>query len=102
MSNFKPLNPSHIDESLIKVIEFEGRHHVLLPFVDATGSVPEYRSVGHALSQGAVRVQDLDALTGVMLERARGTAVWYILFSTPWLLSLSHSDAIQKVKAARR
>ena len=102
MSNMKILNPDDIDESLVKVIEHAGKFHVLLPFVDATGEMPEYRSLGHPLEQLAIKVRDLNALSAAMKTRAQDTAIWFILFSTPWLLPQPEGDAILKAKAARR
>jgi hypothetical protein len=102
MSNMKILNPDDIDESLVKVIEHAGKFHVLLPFVDATGGMPEYRSLGHPIEQSTIKVRDLTALSSAMQARAQGAAVWFIMFTTPWLLPRSEGDTILKAKAAAR
>ena len=101
MSSFKPLRPEDIDETLVKLIEFSNQRYVLLPFVDATGTAPEFRSLGHPTHHPAVRVQDLDALSTAMRGREQGAA-WFILFSTPWLLRQSDGDAIRKTAGPRR
>ena len=101
MSSFKPLRPEDIDESLVKLIEFANQHYVLLPYVDATGATPEFRSLGHATKHPAVRVEDLDALSAAMHSRKQ-EAVWFILFNTPWLLPPAHVDAARKPAAGRR
>ena len=102
MSNLKLFDPRDIDESLLKLVEHGGGYHVLLPFVDATGAAPEYRSLGHPTGHGAIRMPDLEALTAAMRARAEGGAIWFILFSTPWLLSHTDGEAILHAKAARR
>ena len=102
MSNLKLFDPNDIDESLLKLVEHEGKHHVLLPFVDATGAAPEYRSLGQPTEHGAIRMPDLAALTAAMRARAAGTAIWFILFNTPWLLAEADGQAILQAKAARR
>jgi hypothetical protein len=95
MSNLKPLDPDDIDESLLKLVESSGKHYVLLPFVDATATAPEYRSLGHATTRDSIRVEDLTQISTQMRERAQGS-VWFILFNTPWLLSQAAAEAIRK------
>lgn len=102
MSNMKILHPDDIDESLTKLVEYADQYHVLLPFVDATGEAPEYRSLGHAIDHNSVKLADLAALSAAMQARAQGKAIWFILFNTPWLLSQADGDALLKAKAARR
>jgi hypothetical protein len=101
MSNFKPLRPEDLDESIVKLVEFSGRHHVLLPFMDATGAAPECRSLGHATEHRSIRIEDLHALAKAMKGSQQGAA-WFILFNTPWLLRQSDADAMQKAEPARR
>jgi hypothetical protein len=102
MSSFKTLSPDDIDESLMKLVEFAGRRQVLLPFVDATGAAPEYRSLGHATENSSVRLEDLEDLAKAMRSRAGDAAEWFLLFNTPWLLRRSDGDAVRKPDAGRR
>ena len=101
MSNFKPLRPEDIDESLVKLVEFSGHCHVLLPFIDATGAAPEFKSLGHSTLHRSVRMEDLDALTKTMRGHQRAGA-WFILFNTPWLLRQADAGAAQKTGFARK
>jgi hypothetical protein len=101
MSNFKPLRPEDIDESLVKLIEFSGQCHVLLPFVDATGAAPEYKSLGHATVHRTIRMEDLHALTKAMRGHQQAGS-WFILFSTPWLLRQADANSVQKAGFARK
>jgi hypothetical protein len=102
MSNYKPLNPSDIDETLVKFLEFGGKRYVVLPFVDATGSTPEYRSVGHLTPHPSLKVEDLQRLSTAMASRAQGGAAWFILFNTPWLVSAADSETTRKPTEARQ
>jgi hypothetical protein len=95
MNNLKPFSPEDIDESLVKLVAFADKRFLLFPFIDATGAAPEYRSLGYPTDHNAIRVEDLTEMTSRMKRRAEG-AVWYILFSTPWLLRTSDADAAQK------
>ena len=95
MNNLKIFNPEDIDESLVKLVVFADKRFLLFPFIDATGATPEYRSLGYPTEHNTIRVEDLTEMTARMKRRAEG-AVWYILFSTPWLLRHADADAAQK------
>jgi hypothetical protein len=95
MNNLKPFSPEDIDESLVKLVVFADKRFMLFPFIDATGAVPEFRSLGYPTEHNAIRVEDLTEMTSRMKRRAEG-AVWHILFSTPWLVRHSDADAAQK------
>ena len=95
MNNIKLFNPEDIDESLVKLVAFADKGFLLFPFIDATGAAPEYRSLGYPTEHNTIRVEDLAEMTARMKRRAED-AVWYILFSTPWLLRHADADAAQK------
>lgn len=95
MNNLKAFNPDDIDESLVKLVAFADKRFLLFPYIDATGAAPEYRSLGYATEHNTIRLEDLTEMTVRMKRRADG-AVWYILFSTPWLLRHADADAAQK------
>lgn len=95
MNNVKIFNPEDIDESLVKLVAFADKRFLLFPFIDATGAAPEYRSLGYPTEHNTIRIEDLTEMAARMKRRAEA-AVWYILFSTPWLLRHADADAAQK------
>ena len=85
MDNLKPFDPQDIDTSLIRLVSFGAKRYALFPFVDATGSRPEFRSVCLPIQQSNVTASELAELAALAKRRGENAA-WFIQFSTPWLV----------------
>ncbi|HEX3396893.1 MAG TPA: hypothetical protein VHS76_09335 [Steroidobacteraceae bacterium] len=99
VSDLKPFNPNDIDETLTRVVVHAGKTHLLFPFVNAVGHEPKYDSIGMVIAGPAATIQDFQKLT-LMIETAGKSAVWRIVFSTPWLTRIS--DAEERPPRTRR
>ena len=85
MRNLKPFDPNDVDESLLRLVTHGGKHYALFPFVDATGALPEFRSVRHLIQDAQITADELSELAHLIQQRG-ASAAWYIQFSTPWLI----------------
>ncbi len=102
MDNLKPFDPQDIDESLLKIVMHGGQHYALFPYVDALGAAPEYRSVRHQIGRDTISVRELDELSALIRRRGEN-ALWFISFSTPWLISAAEVENLrQKSRAGLR
>lgn len=91
MDNLKPFDPRDLDASLIRLVGFGGKHYALFPFVDATGPLPEFRSVRLLIREPAISARELAELA-VLAKRRGENATWFIQFSTPWLLGKTDAN----------
>lgn len=87
----KPFDPSEVDETISRVVLHNGKTHLLFPFVNATGEVPEYNSIGIIIAGTAATVQDFNNLTALLVKRGQGF-LWRIVFNTPWLIKISQDN----------
>jgi hypothetical protein len=102
MDNFKPFDPRGIDSSLTRVVAHGGETYLLFPYIDAVGPAPKFTSVGQVITGAAASAQDLSALSKLVVQ-AGGSALWYIAFSTPWLITPDTATTIkQRVGSLRR
>lgn len=92
MDNLKPFDPDDIDNSLVRVVSFGGKRYALFPYVDATTSLPEFRSVRLSIPQPNIAADELAELAALAKRRGENSA-WFIQFSTPWLLAKADADS---------
>lgn len=90
--DLKPFDPSDVDETISRVVLHNGKTYLLFPFVNATGEVPEYSSVGITIAASAATVQDFTNLTAMLVKRGQGY-LWRIVFNTPWLIKISDENS---------
>jgi hypothetical protein len=83
--NLKPFDPNDVDESLLRLVTYGGKHYALFPFVDATGALPEFRSVRYPIQDAQLTAGELSELAHLIRQRG-ASAAWFIQFSTPWLI----------------
>jgi hypothetical protein len=100
IDDLKPFDPSEVDETISRVVLHNGNNHLLFPFVNATGDVPEYNSVGIAIAGTVATVQDFHNLTALLVKRGQGF-LWRIVFNTPWLVRISE-ESLGPQRAARK
>lgn len=91
MDNLKPFDPQDIDASLIRLVSLGAKRYALFPFVDATGAVPEFRSVCLPIQQSNITATELAELAALAKRRGENAA-WFIQFSTPWLVGKAEAD----------
>jgi hypothetical protein len=94
MQNLKPFDPEEIDETLTRVVVHGDRTYVLFPFIDGRNAPPRFNSISHVIAGSAATVREFAALSG-LVKQAGETAVWFISFNTPWLLSVSTAGEIK-------
>ena len=92
MSNRKPFDPDDVDEGLTRVVEHNGKIYLLFPYIEATGTEPRFASTSMLIKGPTATVQDFKHLT-TLIRQAGQTGVWFITFSTPWLLSKQQGQA---------
>jgi hypothetical protein len=95
VDNLKPFDPQDIDASLVRLVSFGSKRYALFPFVDATGSLPEFRSVCLPIAQSNVSASELAELAALAKRRGEH-AVWFIQFSTPWLVGNAEADGARQ------
>src|SRR5271163_3763193 len=88
MDNIKPFDPDEIDETLTRVVTHGGGTYLIFPYINATGSAPQFNSVSCPIEGPAATVQDFHVLSALVVAAGKG-ASWGISFNTPWLLSLA-------------
>jgi hypothetical protein len=93
MENLKPFDPAEIDETLTRVVSSAGHTYLLFPYIEATGAVPKFNSVGRVITGAAATIADFAALSTQVNEAAK-QARWFISFNTPWLMGLSKAQEI--------
>lgn len=97
IDDMKPFDPSEVDETLTRVVAHGGKTHLLFPYVSATGSIPEYKSIGMVIAGSAATVTDFHQLTA-LIRKAGENARWRIVFNTPWLIGLSDEAEAQRTR----
>ncbi len=95
MDNLKPFDPDDIEESLLRLVAYDGRHYALFPYIDVTGSAPEYKSVRHPIARESISAAELGALSAQVKQLGKD-AEWHISFSTPWRIKPSDGEAIRQ------
>ena len=93
MENLKPFDPADIDETLTRVVSRAGHTYLLFPYIEATGTVPKFNSVGRVIAGAAATITDFAALSAQVNQTAK-QAQWFISFNTPWLVALSEAQEI--------
>jgi hypothetical protein len=93
MENLKPFDPADIDETLTRVVSRAGHTFLLFPYIEATGAVPKFNSVGREIAGPAATIADFAALSAQLTQTAK-QAQWFISFNTPWLVALSEVQEI--------
>lgn len=101
MRDFKPFDPDDVDQSLVRVVTYGGKHYVLFPYIDAVGPVPKFNSVAQVIAGPAATTGDLKALS-LLVRQAGENAAWFISFTTPWRVRPSEGDSIKQRKAIAR
>ena len=96
--DMKPFDPSEVDETLTRVISHDGKTYLLFPYINATKSEPEYKSIGIVIAGTAASVQDFHNLTALLVKAAQGF-LWRIVFNTPWMIRIPEDNgAPQRVE----
>jgi hypothetical protein len=85
IEDLKPFDPTEVDETLTRVVVHGGKTHLLFPYINATGTEPEYKSLGIVIAGPAATVQDFHRLTALLQKAGQGV-LWRIVFNTPWLI----------------
>ena len=93
MENLKPFDPAEIDETLTRVVSRAGHTYLLFPYIEATGAVPKFNSVGRVITGPSATIEDFTALSAQVNQTAK-QAQWFISFNTPWLVALSEAQEI--------
>jgi hypothetical protein len=102
VENLKPFDPRDLDESLVRLVSFGEKRYALFPFVDATGTQPEFRSVCLMIQNSNITAGELADLAAHAKRRGENAA-WFIQFSTPWLVAKADADgATQRSRAEKR
>jgi hypothetical protein len=99
LNDLKPFDPADIDETLTRVVVHGGKTHLLFPYVDGLGAEPRYQSIGMVIAGPSATIQDFQQLT-MRVQKAGETAVWRIVFNTPWLVA--PSDETRSAERTRR
>jgi hypothetical protein len=94
MQNLKPFDPDEIDETLTRVVVHGEKAYLLFPFIDGRNAPPRFTSVSHVIAGPTATVADFSALSA-LVKQAGETAVWFMSFNTPWLLSVSTAGEIK-------
>ena len=92
MDKLKPFEPQDLDTSLLRVVLQGDKYFALFPYIDATGPVPEFKSVSHRLVGSQITLDDMRQMTGLIEQRGKHM-VWAILFSTPYLVTPGADEA---------
>ena len=93
MENFKSFDPAEIDETLTRVVSRAGHTYLLFPYIEASGALPKFNSVGRVITGPAATIADFAALSAQVNQAAK-QAQWFISFNTPWLVELSEAQEI--------
>jgi hypothetical protein len=101
MSSLKIFKPDEIDETLTRVVAFGGHTHLLFPFIDATGSAPQFNSIGCIIEGSAATIEDFASLSALVGKHG-ASAVWFISFNTPWLLSVAEAAKVEQRRRPHR
>lgn len=94
MQNLKPFDPEEIDETLTRVVVHGDKTYLLFPFIDGRNTPPKFSSISHVIAGPTATARDFSALS-TLVKQAGETAVWFISFNTPWLLSVSTAGEIK-------
>jgi hypothetical protein len=92
IDDLKPFDPADVDETLTRVVEYNGKTHLLFPYVNATKKEPEYNSIGLVIAGATASVEDFHNLTALLRKSGQGL-LWRIVFNTPWLIRISEENA---------
>jgi len=87
MSSLKIFKPDEIDETLTRV--------------DATGSAPQFNSIGCIIEGSAATIEDFASLSALVGKHG-ASAVWFISFNTPWLLSVAEAAKVEQRRRPHR
>jgi hypothetical protein len=94
MHNLKPFDPEDIDETLTRVVVHGDKTYLLFPFIDGRSAPPRFTSVSQVIAGPTASLGDFSALSA-LVKQAGETAVWFISFNTPWLLSVTTAGEIK-------
>jgi hypothetical protein len=95
MENLKPFDPADIDETLTRVVSRAGHIYLLFPYIEASGPVPKFNSIGRVIGGRPATIEDFAALS-TMVKQAAKQGQWFISFNTPWLVGLSEAQEMVK------
>ena len=101
MRDFKPFDPDDVDQSLVRVVMYGGKHYVLFPYIDVVGAMPKFNSVSQVIAGPTATTGDLKALS-LLVRQAGENAAWFISFTTPWRVRPAEADTIKQRKAIAR
>ena len=93
MENLKPFDPADIDETLTRVVSRAGHTYLLFPYIETTGAVPKFNSIGRVIAGPAATIADFAALSAQAKQSAK-QAQWFLSFNTPWLVGSSEAQEI--------